>query len=563
MPQLDGSRIPVRRLCWIAALALALFVAAMSLVPAGETEGGPVVLSTTTVGAWRVIVTRDAAGANYCIARRQLGGAGTDRPHTIEFLRATGHETLRLTADAWTLPRDVVHPVTLAAGPRVRGRTEAKLFSPTQLSIALGDLLTTLERIAAVPAIEVRIAGQTLTLPLSDITAMRAALERCIVEQLGPQYGPFTVQAPVWPSDADLKEERSFLTVRIGGEDYRLDTLVVRPAGVSGRLPIALIGHGQGPARETSVLSVAHLQRQARDLAHRGYLAVAVIRRGFGQSDGVPGRPGGGAYGGCGTDTGTLIDASVDDLAATLAVIAERPDADANHVVLIGQSAAGPAVLALAARGLPGLRGLVLISGGLSCWTGDERPDANATPEWLGSMLAAYGARITVPSLWIYAANDRMFPEPMAREMHAIYAGAGAPAGLVMLPPTGDDGHGIFTDLTGRDRWLFALDVFLRSHDLPTWNQDLLERVVQQAGVAPAHRWQVMVFLSWPTARVLVVDRATGRPYYATADFSSQQARDAALRLCRADGGTEASCVPVMENFRLLAEQRADAAAVR
>ena len=200
MPNVVRSRVSFTGFCWLAVFALALLVAAMSLAPAAETEGGPVVLSSTTVGPWQVIATRDAADRR-CIARRALGGSGTDRPHTIEFLRATGHETLRLTADAWTLPRDVVHSAMLAAGPRVRGRAEAKLFSPTQLSIALGDLLTTLERIAAVPAIEVRIAGHTLTLPLSDITAMRAALERCITEQLGPQYGPLTVQLPVWPSD--------------------------------------------------------------------------------------------------------------------------------------------------------------------------------------------------------------------------------------------------------------------------------------------------------------------------------------------------------------------------
>ena len=351
--------------------------------------------------------------------------------------------------------------------------------------------------------------------------------------------------------------------MRIGGEDYRLDTLVVRPAGVSGRLPIALIGHGQGLARETSVYSVAHFQQQARDLAHRGYLAVVVIRRGFGQSDGIPGRPGGGAYGGCGTHAPVLIDATADDLAATLAVIAERPDADANRIVLFGQSAAGPAVLALAARGLPGLRAIVLISGGLNCWSGNERPDVRATPEWLASMLAAYGGRITVPSLWIYAANDRLFPEPMARAMHAIYAGAGAPANLVMLPPTGEDGHGIFTDFNGRNRWLISLDLFLRRHDLPTWQADLIDRVMQQAGIAPGYRWLVMAYLSWSAPRVLVVDRATGRPYYAAADAGLAEARAIAIRACRQNGGTETSCVPVMENFRLLLEHRAEAPAVR
>jgi dienelactone hydrolase len=563
MPSFARSRVSFTRLCWIAAFALALFVAAMSLVPAGDTAGGPAVLSSANAGPWQIVAMRRADGANECSARRALGGTGIDRPHTIEFMRAPGHQTLRLTADAWTLPRDAVMSVTLAAGPRVRGRSEAILSSPTQLSVALGDVLTTLERLADVPAIEVRVTGQTLTVPLSDIAVMRAALERCVVEQVGAEFGPLTVELPVSPPDADLVEERRFLTVRIGGEDYRLDTLVVRPAGVSGRLPIALIGHGQGSASETSVLSTAHLQRQARDLAYRGYLAVAVIRRGFGQSDGVPGRPGGGAYGPCGTHGESLIDASADDLAATLAVIAERPDADADRVVLFGQSAAGPAVLALAARGLPGLRAVVLISGGLNCWNGNEQADVHATPQWLASLLTSYGARITVPSLWIYAANDRLFPEPTARAMHAIYAGAGAPAQLVMLPATGEDGHHIFSDLTGRSRWLFSLDLFLRRHDLPTWREDLTDRVVQQAGIAPDHRWRVMMFLSFVTPRVLVVDRATGRPYVGAAGASLQQARDFAIKLCREDGGTEASCVPVMENFRWLAvaaDHRADAA---
>jgi hypothetical protein len=118
MPKAVRSRTLLARLCWIVALALALFVAAMSSAPAGETASGPVVLSSVTVGPWQVRATRGTDGETYCIARRELGGPGTDRPHTIEFLRGTGQETLRLTADAWTLPRDVVMAVTLAAEHR-------------------------------------------------------------------------------------------------------------------------------------------------------------------------------------------------------------------------------------------------------------------------------------------------------------------------------------------------------------------------------------------------------------------------------------------------------------
>ena len=496
----------------IAAIALALLAVAVSPARGAETAG-TVVLSTETIGAWQVIATRDAAGVDYCIARRELGGTGTDQPRLFEFVRTKQWRSLRIAADAWTLPRDVALPLTIAAGERVRGRSEAKLFSPTHLYIALGDVLTTLDRIADVPAIEVRLADRTLSLPLADVPAMRIALASCITARLGAEHAGISVEFPALPRDPDVEEEHVMLPVRIGGETYRLDTLVVRPAGVRGRLPIALIGHGQGGAEVTSVYSVVSMQRQARDLAQRGYLAVAVIRRSFGRSDGIPGLPGGAPYSDCEPHTQTLFDATADDLAATLAAIAERPDADPEHVILIGQSAAGPGVLALAARGLPGLRAVVMVSGGVRCGQGDnpERNTPRQTPDWFARMLASFGARVTVPSLWIYAANDSFFSETMAREMHAAYTGGGAPANFVMVGNIGEDGHHLFIGFEGRARWLAALDMFLQRHGLPTWSSDLVDRVMRQGGISPANRYQVLAFLWSGTPRALVVDRATGR----------------------------------------------------
>ena len=126
-----------------------------------------------------------------------LARAGTDQPRAVRIPahQAAAHACAS-TADAWTLPRDVVLPLTIAAGERVRGRSEAMLFSPTHLSIALGDLLTTLDRIADAPAIEVRMADRTLTLPLADVPAMRAALASCITERLGAEYAGITRRAP-------------------------------------------------------------------------------------------------------------------------------------------------------------------------------------------------------------------------------------------------------------------------------------------------------------------------------------------------------------------------------
>jgi dienelactone hydrolase len=550
------------RLRVIAAIALPLLAVAASPARGAETTG-TVVLSSATIGAWQVIASRDADGVDYCIARRELGGTGIDQPRLFEFIRTKRWRSLRIAADAWTLPRDVVLPLTIAAGERVRGRSEAKLFSPNSLYVGLGDLLATLDRIADAPAIEVRMADRTLTLPLADVPAMRAAFASCITGRLGAEHAGISVRYPVFPRDPDVEEEHLMLPVRIGGETYRLDTLVVRPAGVRGRLPIALIGHGQGNAEVTTVYSVMLMQRQARDLAQRGYLAVVLIRRSFGRSDGIPGLPGGAPHSGCEPHVQTLLDTTADDLGATLAAISERPDADPERVILIGQSAAGPGVLALAARGLPGLRAIVMISGGMRCGQGDspQRSTPRQTPDWFARMLATFGARVTVPSLWIYASNDSFFSDAMAREMHAAYTGAGAPGNFVMVGGLGEDGHNLFTAFEGRQRWLAALDMFLQRHGLPTWSNDLVDRVVRQGGIAPANRYQVLAFLWSVTPRALVVDRATGRMFRAAMDSGLDDARAAAMMACLQAGGTV--CRVLMENFRLRPAVATEARTVR
>jgi hypothetical protein len=69
---------------------------------------------------------------------------------------------------------------------------------------------------------------------------------------------------------------------------------MVRPQTAEGRLPIALITHGRsGDADDNTVeddqgVRADLMLRQARDLALRGWLAAAVVRRGYGRSDGLP-----------------------------------------------------------------------------------------------------------------------------------------------------------------------------------------------------------------------------------------------------------------------------------
>ena len=104
---------------------------------------------------------------------------------------------------------------------------------------------------------------------------------------------------------------------------------------------------------------------QARDFAARGWLAVVVLRRGYGQSDGLPGVSRGAAYMACeNADLARGFEVEADDLDGALKVVAARSDADGSRAIAIGQSLGGGVVLAFAARRPAGLLGVVNVSGG-------------------------------------------------------------------------------------------------------------------------------------------------------------------------------------------------------
>src|SRR5437660_11494730 len=79
----------------------------------------------------------------------------------------------------------------------------------------------------------------------------------------------------------ELVEEEAFLPVNVNGRVYRLEALIVRPAHVTGRLPIVLIAHGRPKAGEYRKVSAAQNRALARNFAHRGWLAASIVRRGF------------------------------------------------------------------------------------------------------------------------------------------------------------------------------------------------------------------------------------------------------------------------------------------
>ena len=198
--------------------------------------------------------------------------------------------------------------------------------------------------------------------------------------------------APV-PNHPGLVEETTFLTVKNDSGSYRLEALVVRSATAKGRLPVALLTHGKPrlPA-EMAKIRGSLMAPQARDLAYRGYLAVAVVRRGYGQSGGTPGRAANAAFANCNqADLRRYFAVESDDLDGALRAIANRPDADGTQAIAIGASVGGGAVLALAARNPPGLKAAVNLSGAMRIT--DEHGKLACPQDMPIAALASFGAR--------------------------------------------------------------------------------------------------------------------------------------------------------------------------
>jgi dienelactone hydrolase len=146
------------------------------------------------------------------------------------------------------------------------------------------------------------------------------------------------------------------------------------------------------------------------------------------------------------------------------AVDALRKEAwvDATRIVLLGHSAGGMSVLAAASSHPSGVVAVVSFAGG----RGSDAPDHVCQPERLVDAWRALGAGATIPSLWVYAANDHFFGPALVREMFGAYRAQGAPAELVSAPPFAADGHALFS-AGATELWWPAVASFFAENHLP------------------------------------------------------------------------------------------------
>ncbi|QHF05175.1 dienelactone hydrolase [Pseudomonas asturiensis] len=234
-----------------------------------------------------------------------------------------------------------------------------------------------------------------------------------------------------------LIREPLVLNVRFSdGQTATLDAFVTRP-DKPGSWPIALITHGTDGDQTDRVISPNRFSLAAIAFARHGYASVVVMRQGYGKSSGLPEYQGGTCEHPHHARAGKL---AADDLIAALQAVRLEPWSAPDEALLIGHSAGGFSVLAAGAENTQGVRAIINFDGGRGAKNSGEVCDK----EHLLSAISAYGKDSRLPTLWMYAANDNVFPRPLSTEMFNTYVSAGGSGEFLEAPAFENDGHHLF-----------------------------------------------------------------------------------------------------------------------
>jgi len=385
-------------------------------------------------------------------------------------------------------------------------------------------------------------------------TAREAASE--VDEELAKHIQPAVLPSAVSPRPAVLPslssttdsmvargliQENGPLLVNLGSSTIALDSVVVKPTG-PGPFPIALITHGWvGDAAERAKMTADGLSSQARDLAHRGWLAVGVMRRGYGRSEGTFTE----GFDCRSLDYAKFLKNIAGDLTSALAAVSLRPDADPSRVLGVGVFTGGIAMLTFASEHPRGLVGIVNVSGG----AGLDAAGKNCDEGRLIAQLAAIGGQVRVPTLWLYAENDGTYGPDLVKRMQAGFTNGGGQADLRAFGPVGSDGHIIWSSFEGRAHWLPEMDKFLTAHNLPTWDPTASNAL--SARLTPNARKTLTAYLAAGSEKALAL-APSGVVAFWAGSTRIQLAREGALKECQKSAAVP--CTIAMEDFDAVAQ---------
>ncbi|HOF74634.1 MAG TPA: alpha/beta fold hydrolase [Syntrophales bacterium] len=264
----------------------------------------------------------------------------------------------------------------------------------------------------------------------------------------------------------DLREQVVQVPVRVegffGDKEVNLTATLFRPGG-NGPFPLIVLSHGT-PPHPSDREKIGRYRKipQTREFIRRGFAVIVPIRRGHGATGGDYAEDKGKCSAPIYYEAGR---AAGRDIVGAIDYAVKLPFVNPDCVILVGQSSGGFASLAAASMNPKGLIAAVNFSGGHG---GDPatRPGEPCDPQSLTAAVAKFSQTIRVPVLWHYAENDQFFATRHVRTWYEAFEKAGGKGRLVIQPPFGKDGHGLFNSKEGIPIWTKAFDAFLKDFNV-------------------------------------------------------------------------------------------------
>lgn len=215
-----------------------------------------------------------------------------------------------------------------------------------------------------------------------------------------------------------------------------------------GRRPLIIFNHGSTDG--TTPEAVLRSRDEARVFAALGYSVVAPMRKGRGRSEGP-------YLEGQGRNWDSQVASGIEDIDAVVTAMRARPDIDADHIVLVGQSRGGFLAVLYAGRHPANVRGVVNFVGG---WWGDSwfHMDVTEFAAFNTTQFAEAGATARVPMLWLYGENDPYYSRAHIERNFAAFRETGGRGRLIVFDGVRNSGHAL---LAWPDKWRAAVADYL------------------------------------------------------------------------------------------------------
>jgi dienelactone hydrolase len=327
----------------------------------------------------------------------------------------------------------------------------------------------------------------------------------------------------------------------MGSTSVELEAIVVRPDDGQSH-PLAILNHGSPRmADQRPKMSPYAFWAQAAAFARRGWVTVAFLRRGYGQSGGEWAENWGACFH---PDYVSAGRAGASDIAVVAKFMRAQPYVSNAKWISVGYSAGGFATVALTANPPPDLAAAISFAPG----RGSTGPDTVCGESRLVSAFAEFGRTSRIPLLWISAENDHFFGPKLVSQLTAAFSKAGGDVTYVPIPPFADDGHGLFSAAEGIPIWSPIVDQFLMANKLALRDQLIdvpLPDIAAPSSLSSRGRQAFKTYLESGPNKAFAV-AGDGHFGWATARRTSDEARKDALAFCAS--GAPAGCMIVNVN---------------